>query len=213
MQQEKGYSLKHITLTIPNNRNLQDGAKTLVSSFRRLRQRSLWKNRSLGGAYVIEVTGSPGTWHVHLHILTQSRYILHSKLMKEWSNVSPGRIVWIKNTTINHAVNYLTKYLTKSEVKPEHLVELSSGLANTRLFQVFGSWHALNLRVPKALFQCQKCGQVSWCPMELIERWGHQLHTTGTTWNRKARPPPPKDDQEWSPPEWKKEPLRPHKDR
>jgi ribosomal protein S27AE len=201
-ERKSGYAIKHVVFTIPNQHSVETGVRTLVNSFRRLRQQSFWRNRCTGGAYVLEVTGAPARWHVHLHVLCQSRYMGHEKLVRRWGKVSPGRIVWIKNIPLKTGIAYLTKYLAKSDVRPAYRLELNQGLANTRLFQCFGDWHDFDLKVIRILSQCPKCGETMWLPMDLLDYHSAQLHRYATTWNRRRGPPQTPDVDDYTPPEW-----------
>jgi len=153
-----GYKVRFLTLTIPNVEVASDGYRILVNSFRKLRNRQWWRNRVVGGAYVIEVTGQPGRWHVHLHAMLECRYLPSGMLSKLWASVSPGKIVHIQNVSPSAATAYLCKYMAKSEVLPEYQLSLSQDLKGNRLFQPIGSWHALALLVKKINYQCPDCG-------------------------------------------------------
>lgn len=171
-----GYKVRFLTLTIPNTKEASDGYRILVASFRKLRNRQWWRNRVAGGAYVIEITGKPGRWHVHLHAMLECRYLPGRMLSKLWRKVSPGKIVHIKNVPADAATNYLTKYMAKSEVVPDFQVQLSKDLKGFRLFQPFGSWHSLALLVKKVNYECGNCGYTGFywnmeeCPFEKYGR-------------------------------------------
>lgn len=154
----KRYGIKHITLTIPNQEDIRHGFIQITKSFRRLRQRAFWNWKVDGGAWVVEVTGSPGRWHVHLHVVCEARYIRHSLLKRHWSVVSPGTIVYIQAIPAKDIVHYLTKYVSKSETDPAHRIQVSSALKGSRLFQPFGSWQSIALSVPKIDYCCPECG-------------------------------------------------------
>jgi hypothetical protein len=154
---QSGYGIKHLTLTLPNQVDAYAGAKELIRSFRRLRQRRWFSKRTQGGAWVIEITGRPGRWHVHLHVVLESRYLAHHVLAQLWDSVSPGRIVFIQAIPVAAVINYLTKYVSKSEVDEVHQIRLSSDLRNVRLFQTFGSWHTIALASKPEPFCCPSC--------------------------------------------------------
>lgn len=177
---ELGYKVRHLTLTIPNCNEVSDGAKLLVESFRRLRQRRFWQNRVNGGAWVIEVTGSPHRWHVHLHAMLECRYIPVRLLSKHWQRVSPGKIVYLKNLPPSAIINYLTKYLSKSELPADYQREASDGLRGVRLFQPFGTWHGLAASVPKLKYSCPDCGYAAF-----------YYNPTGINWERRTGRSPP----------------------
>lgn len=155
---QPGHRYKMLTLTLPNFEDAGDGAKTLISSFRRLRQRQMWQNKVKGGCYVIEITGSPGSWHVHMHIIVNSTWFSYKKLRTAWSKCSPGRIIHISQIPAKESVRYVTKYMSKSEVASGHQQGLSQALQGVRLFGLFGSWHNLGLLFKLPKYACSCCG-------------------------------------------------------
>lgn len=158
LKMRKRYSIKFLTLTIPNQEDSRAAFKIIQKSFRRLRQRSFWKWKVDGGAWVVEITGRPGRWHVHIHAVLEAQFIRHSLLKRHWSQVSPGNIVYIQAIPVSAVISYLTKYVAKSEVGSEHRVQISRALKGCRLFQPFGSWQALALEVSKVKYVCPECG-------------------------------------------------------
>lgn len=155
------HSIKFITLTIPNSASLHDCAASLIASFRRLRQRSLWLNRCRGGVYFIHVTGRPGDWHVHLHIIAQSRYIPVRSLSRTWSKVSTGRIVHIKAIPASAALKYVTAYSSKIDLSGPDALTAGEQLRGFRMFQPFGTWHDIAASLPKCRYCCPRCGNDS----------------------------------------------------
>jgi len=153
----KKYGFKHLTLTIRNQSNLFKMTRTITHCFRKLRQTDEWKKKVLGGAFVIEVTGKHGDWHVHLHIIIQAQYFEFTKLLLLWMKLSPGRGVFIQNIPKKQVVRYLTKYITKSEIPDNDHSELNRALKGTRLFQPFGTWYSLNKLYIKPAQTCSNC--------------------------------------------------------
>lgn len=158
LKMRKRYGIKFLTLTIPNQEDPREAFKCIQKSFRRLRQRSFWKWKVDGGAWVVEITGRPGRWHVHVHAVLEAKFIRHSLLKRHWSSVSPGNIVYIQSIPVSAVIRYLTKYVAKSEVGSEHRVQVSRALKGCRLFQPFGSWQALAITVGKVPYVCAECG-------------------------------------------------------
>jgi len=170
IQKKAGYRLKMITLSASNCQQLDAGIKHLVASFRRLRQRRLWRLHVDGGATIIEITGRPNDWHPHLHIICYSRYFPWEKLHAAWKSVSGGSATWLNNIDGDSACSYVTKYITKCDA-PDHLhAAISDSLRKYRLFQRFGIWHSIV--IPKVLHDhmCDHCGKSSWYPIDLIDR-------------------------------------------
>lgn len=164
------HSLRHLTLTVPNQTDLSAAHRHLVHSFRRLRQRAFWRNKVRGGAVVFELTGAPGTWHLHLHAIIVSRYLPHSLLVKHWKQVSGGIGVYITCRPPKVVLRYLTSYLSKCSLSAEHAQEASDSLKQSRIFSCFGTWHDLIKTIPPILSVCPKCGDVSWYPLTYLSR-------------------------------------------
>ena len=157
-----GYSTKFITLTIPNSENLRLGVKALMEAFRRLRQQRWWKSYVDGGAFVVEITGHKGAWHIHIHAIISARFIPVRLLSKRWEKVSGGKIVWIKRIPTSACVLYLTKYLSKIATEDNEDFEVSDALKGIRLFQPIGAWHNLKLAHVKHPYKCTCCGGTHW---------------------------------------------------
>lgn len=158
-----GYNLKHLTLTIKNQQNLSLMTATIVKSFRKLRQTASWKAHVSGGAYVIDITGSSSDWHVHLHIMIQSKYYKWDTLLKLWMKLSPGRGVYIQDISKQEVIRHMVKYISKSPISDDDRDELNAALKGSRLFQVFGSWYAINLQYKPPPKHCNNCNNPCFC--------------------------------------------------
>jgi len=158
---KQGMRIKHLTLTIRNQKCLVDMLKDLTKSFRKLRSRALWKNHVSGGAFVIEITGRPGDWHAHIHAVIESYYLDFHKLLNAWKECSPGQGVYIQNLPLKAVITYLTKYLTKPDMPEEALEEASLAISGYRLFQPFGSWYSINLTYSKPPCRCKECSSTA----------------------------------------------------
>lgn len=156
-------SFKFLTLTIPNDGDLYRQVKELITSFRRLRQRSIWRKNVRGGATVIEIKPGKEGWHAHLHIVIESAYLPFSALLNEWKAVSTGQGVYIKKVHGSQVVGYLTKYLTKSECSEGEQQYMTQILKGVRLFQPFGSWFSPINEIKKHQVYCPDCHSVCWC--------------------------------------------------
>lgn len=190
IQYRGGFSIKHLVLTIPNVRDIRNAAKILQKSFRRLRQHSFWQNKVHGGAWTIEVTGRPGKWHVHLHAMLESKFIPHSLLRRHWRKVSPGEIVYIKPIPPAIAINYLVTYVSKCEAEVEYHLYISDQLKGLRIFQPFGTWHGICLKVETEHYSCPDCGYTGfyWNPEEVPwERYGRSPPYPSLAWKIKRQ--------------------------
>ena len=162
IQKKQGWGIKLITLSTSNCVDVDSGIKHLVASFRKMRNRALWQTKVDGGAFVIEITGRPGSWHPHIHAIVYSVFIPWKTLWRDWKQCSGGTAVWISSSTPAAATSHIVKYVSKTAV-PLHLqLQLSTELRAFRLFQRFGSWHRLKL--PSRLYDhpCEKCGKSDW---------------------------------------------------
>ena len=141
---------RFLTLTIRHDQEpLEYLVKRLYRCFRRLRQRAIWKDRVDGGAAFLEISYTPehDTWHPHLHILLQGRYVPKADLAQAWLDVTGDsknvdiRIIHSKR----HVIAYVTKYATKPLPPPVlHcywlLEEAIPVLAGRRTILTFGRW-------------------------------------------------------------------------
>jgi len=158
-----GYNLKHLTLTIKNQQNLALMTAAIVKSFRKLRQTASWKAHVSGGAYVIDITGNSSGWHVHLHIIIQSKYYKWDTLLKLWMKLSPGRGVYIQDITKQQVIHHMVKYISKKPILDDDRDELNTALKGSRMFQVFGSWYAINLQYKPPPKHCNNCNTPCFC--------------------------------------------------
>lgn len=151
------YRVRHLVLTLPSAPELNAGARHLIKSFRRLRQRTWFKSKVTGGAFVIEVTGFPGRWHIHLHAILHCRFLDVYKLSEIWEECSGGRIVFVKNLPPSAIIKYLTKYLAKNGAPEQYHKEVSSAFKGLRLFNTFGNWHSKAKSLVKEAYSCPQC--------------------------------------------------------
>lgn len=170
-----GYGIKFLTLTIPPQDTPANTARLLITCFRRLRKRALWRDNVLAGAYVLEATRRPHGFHLHLHAVLEAKYIPWQSLHQLWVSLSPGRGVFVQRIPHNAAINYLTKYLTKSSLSYDDQLELSNDLKDFRLFQLFGKWHNCLPKAPSTVLLCPDCGGSHWMPDYEIDSGFRQL--------------------------------------
>lgn len=152
-----------LTLAKQNCTDLQEGIDDIIKSFRRLRQTQFWNKHVIGGLFVIEITGSPGSWHPHLHCFIYSLRIRWDDIRDYWSRCSRGgQSVWIANVSHDKAIYYVTKYVTKPGSDPEYSQLLDHAMKGRRMFQRFGEFQ--DIKLPKHLTcrPCEKCGGDLW---------------------------------------------------
>ena len=168
-----GYSWKHLTLSTSNPQNLRAGVKSLIHSFRKLRQTCLWKDFVNSGAFVIEITHSAAGYHPHIHAIILSKFFPWYKLQRQWRRCSSGTSVYIQRIPRKAVINYLTKYITKSSMPLPFQEDAADSLKGIRLVQFFGKAHNLvNIPSPEP-YLCPECNSTCWLvnidPIFLVE--------------------------------------------
>jgi len=147
--------VRFVTLTLKaSQRSLSEDIDYIYKSFRALRQKPCWKNRVLGGISFLEVKigAQSEQWHVHIHALTQGRYVPQADLSKAWlectgdSSIVDIRLVKARSVVLR----YVTKYACKSnglchEMTDDQLKEVVAGLKGRRTIIAFGLWKAWHL--------------------------------------------------------------------
>lgn len=168
-----GVTVKHLTLSIKNEPDLKVMVDNLLLSFRKLRQRKLWKRKVYGGAFVVEITRSDKGWHAHLHIVIDSAFIIYNDLLSEWMAVSTGRGVYIKRLPNSKILYYLTKYITKTELRKDDQLIATEALKGRRMYQPFGDWHKPLNAIKTPIVTCNECEHSAWAlgtPSEFAQR-------------------------------------------
>lgn len=153
---DKRYRL--ITLTLRHSRDpLTKQVDRLLHSFRQLRQREMWKARTLGGCALLELTLNPDnrTWHPHLHVITHGHYLPLQALKEAWLEITKDS--YIVDIRVIHSVDQVARYVAKYASKPaspqllrdpERLQEAIVHLKGRRLAITFGDWHGKPLLNP-----------------------------------------------------------------
>ena len=146
---------RFLTLTIRNpGQDLNTLLNRLYTAFRKLRQRSIWRNRVYGGAAFCEVTynAERDSWNPHLHCILDGRYIDRPDLSRAWLAVTGDSFnVHIRLIRTKHAVcDYVTKYATKplphnAVSCPAPLREAILAFRRRRLIVTFGTWRHFKL--------------------------------------------------------------------
>ena len=146
------YTLKHSPLPLPAQLD------RLVKSFRRLRQRALWKSHVQTGYAVIEVNFHPkgsysptgrkrdfDEWHPHLHVVAQTDFIPWGPLRQAWLQITgdSDNIDCEPCESSTHAAHYVSKYVGKPpdlclKDSPSRAAEYYKSLQGRRLLMPFG---------------------------------------------------------------------------
>lgn len=142
-------ALKLITLTVENfpADKLPWGLRSFRRWFKRLKSRKIWKENVKGYFEAFEISKDDfGRWHLHLHLLAESKFIDVYKLSQEWREVVSkewnGYVVDIRALrNPRKALREVTKYCFKpSSLSLEDRAFLSSLLKKQRLYGFGGEW-------------------------------------------------------------------------
>ena len=137
---------KHITLTLKSSdAPLDDQLKRLLSCFRRLRQREMWKRRSPWGIWTIEITynAKTGLWHPHIHIIANMQYIPREVLREAWYEITGDSFMVGIQAVKSDIARYIAKYIAKGSTVYDAPVDIglvSQALKGKRLANKIGKW-------------------------------------------------------------------------
>lgn len=157
-----GTSFKHLVLTVRNTEDPRDGLGCLLKGIKLFRSRKSWKRHVIGGAYVIEVTGGPGNWHIHAHFVIESYYWSVSQIKTEWESITGAWSVFIKEMAVKSIIYYLTKYLSKGTDLKTQKDDINRVLKGRRMFQPFGDWHSDAPVFIPIRYKCEVCHDSRW---------------------------------------------------
>lgn len=131
---------------------LADLIDALYAAFTDLRRHPFWRKSQKGGIAFLEVKRSHDglTWHPHLHVLGQGKFIDNKKLANVWHSITGDSfIVDVRLVRRNDdAIRYVTKYASKPFDPslfrdPNALALAVHGLASRRMVKTYGSWRGL----------------------------------------------------------------------
>lgn len=110
--------LRLVTLTLRSVKSpLSQQLDFLYRSYRKLRQRALWKKATNGAIAVLQVTYNAATdlWHPHLHIVQHGRFIDWHALKSAWSRITHGSDgVDIRPVRdVDKACEYVCRYVSR----------------------------------------------------------------------------------------------------
>jgi len=159
---------KLMTLTIKNTLDLKrEYIRTLRDQFIRLLHRKYYKDRIIGGLYVLELVNTGNGWHIHIHALidTKAGYdgiLLQEKLSRDWLAITGDSMVVDIRKVLSPrgGLKYILKYLTKApQINGENEL-YNEVLKKTRLIQTFGRLYGSKAEKLKML--CPECGCDWW---------------------------------------------------
>jgi hypothetical protein len=162
IKKTKSEGWKLITLTLISSEDLKTMIDSLVTGFRKLRNRRVWKETVRGGIYVLEITHSTRGWHAHLHVLCMGKFFPQHLLSRTWKAITGSSIVDIRQVQPGGAIGYITHYLTKFDLTTGDRADAEAAVKNRRLWSPFGIAHDLNLKYVPAKVPCPHCGALHW---------------------------------------------------
>lgn len=155
------YDCKHIVLTQRNfteklREKIVQSRKNLLS----LRRQRIF-GVVTGGCASLEFTNEKKGWHLHWHLLVQSKFISEQKLSLAWGALVEQEYAIVKVITVDE-LSYLKevcKYVVMgSELakwSPGQILEFVLALRGTRCFSTFGKFRELQ-KFARALLECEK---------------------------------------------------------
>lgn len=188
-----------ITLTVKNVPRLSRSVFAgLLKSFRKLRQRVLWRSCVIGGFVACEVTNRGAGWHPHLHILADCEWLglftprrlrrtreawaaSAQELERDWSACigQESSSVRIRRKAGRDGAFSAQMEAMKYSVKPDALLsaegsalDVIQAIRGVRLFSGFGSCYGIKLdeKKPRAK-PCEGCGERgTWLPGAIVEK-------------------------------------------
>lgn len=149
VRRDDTFRLRLVTLTIRStSAPLYHQLDFLYRSFRKLRQRALWKKATLGSIAVLQVTHNAQTnqWHPHLHVVQHGRFIDWHALKSAWLKITHGSdgvdIRPIRD--VDKACEYVCRYVARPldgerEMSPRNLVDYVMSTKGRRLLIASGN--------------------------------------------------------------------------
>lgn len=196
-----------VTLTMKNVDDLSFGAvRSLRRAFGKLRRKTIWTRRVVGGVASIEVTNIGNGWHPHLHAVVDCEWLAvksdapkadwsrerkagaYKRAAKEleaaWAKClgQPSASVKVKRVYSDTVAKEVAKY----SVKGSDLVEsagsvgdLIRALEGTRLVTTFGTCFGAGAVVEpsaRAPLMCQCGASGDWLPTDIVDRIARSSH-------------------------------------
>jgi hypothetical protein len=132
--------------------------KHLYASFRKLRFDRYFNTHAVGGLWFFEIKLSErsGEFHPHLHVLLDSDYIPHSKIVDAWQRITlTSSIVHIEAIDDpRRAAQYVSKYATKparlADYSLDQMLQIYEALHGKKLCGTWGTLRGISLVEPPA---------------------------------------------------------------
>lgn len=171
---KKGFKFaypKFFTLTIRAGFDLNQQYKDISTAWNHVRRQKWFTKECRGGFTVVEITFGKNGWHVHLHVLADSKYINHDKFKAEWLKLTGAWNVDIRALygSTRDVVSYTLKYMIKPPaLSIEQAEEYRKTLHGKRIVRGFGSFYNITDKEDSKKFikKCPDCG----CECIVIEK-------------------------------------------
>jgi hypothetical protein len=139
-----------LTVTLKHNTQpLGEQLTRLLSAFRRLRSRAVWKAAVRGGIYAVEFKKDKAgeLWHPHIHCLMDSKWLDKDWIKDAWLEITQDScITWIEGAT-QSTPDELAKYITKAigaKLSEREIWDTYYEIKGRRLAAAFGNQEKLN---------------------------------------------------------------------
>ena len=111
-------SVLMVTLTLRHrSQPLRHQVDRLLTAFRTLRARRMWRDTISGGVGFVEVKWSPDRddWHPHVHALCIGSYLANATLREHWRQITGDSfVVDVRQIrSLEEVARYVVKYATK----------------------------------------------------------------------------------------------------
>ncbi len=146
---------RFVTLTLRHNdHTLSSQIDRLYRSFKRLRRSPFWQKTQKGGVAFLEIKRSRDrqSWHPHLHLISQGRYLDARQLSRTWHDITgDSHVVDVRLVRDQRkVVTYITKYASKPfdrSLFDDHntLCEAIVALTGRRMALTYGNWIGLQM--------------------------------------------------------------------
>lgn len=165
---------KHVVLTQRNSTTIR---RSLTRQFARnlykLRKQT-WRPEWAGGTWTIELTNESRGWHLHAHLLIETRWIDSADLAQRWAKLvtQDFSIVKVKDARAKDYCAEVAKYVCKpaqlTAWQPNEIAEVIHAFKGVRVFGVFGrlipirsQWKSIVKRQRHERSACT-CGRCDW---------------------------------------------------
>jgi DNA-directed RNA polymerase subunit RPC12/RpoP len=141
--------VKHVVLTQKNFETLtKEKIQAVRKALAKLVRQKIFGNVS-GGCASLEFTNEGNGWHMHWHLLLQTKWVEAHQLSIAWGNLvgQEFAIVKVKDISEKSYLQELCKYVVEgselSKWPPDKILQFVSALRGTRCFTAFGKFREL----------------------------------------------------------------------